>query len=251
MRTGNPALSEKAFSVIDPSAESMTLNGTVNKTAMLLALCVIAGAFTWNMIYQSEFAFGETGINPIAYPLMIGGAVIGFIFALIVIFKKKTAPVVAPLYAIAEGLFLGGISAIYEMQFPGIVLQAVTLTFGTLFALLMAYRSGLIKATENFKLGVVAATGAIALVYLASWILSMFNIGALGFIHDSGVMGIGFSLFVVVIAALNLVLDFDFIENAVEAGAPKYLEWYGAFGLMVTLVWLYIEMLRLLSKLRK
>ena len=147
-------------------------------------------------------------------------------------------------------MFIGAISAFAESRFPGIVLQAVGLTFGTLFALLGAYRSGLIRATENFKLGVVAATGGIFLVYLVSMILGMFGVGV-PFIHDSGPIGIAFSLFVVVIAALNLVLDFDFIENGAEAGAPKYMEWVGAFGLMVTLIWLYIEILHLLSKLRR
>jgi uncharacterized YccA/Bax inhibitor family protein len=150
---------------------------------------------------------------------------------------------------VAEGLFLGGISSIFEAQFPGIVIQAVGLTLGTLVGLLFAYKSGLIKVTENFKLGVAAATGGIFLIYMASFVLGFFGVG-IPFIHESGLIGIGFSLVVVVIAALNLVLDFDFIERGAEAGAPKYMEWYGAFGLMVTLIWLYLEMLRLLAKLR-
>ena len=155
----------------------------------------------------------------------------------------------APIYALLEGLALGGISAIFEARFPGIVVQAVGLTFGALFCLLIAYKSGMIKVTENFKLGVVSATGAIALFYVVSLLLGMFGI-SLPFIHGSGIIGIGFSLFVVAIAALNLVLDFDFIENGADRGAPKYMEWYAAFGLIVTLVWLYIEILRLLSKIR-
>ncbi|HST45904.1 MAG TPA: Bax inhibitor-1/YccA family protein, partial [Luteimonas sp.] len=162
---------------------------------------------------------------------------------------KTWAPVTAPMYALVEGFFLGAISAMYNHMYNGIVLQAVMLTMGTLFALLFAYRSGLIKATENFKLGVVAATGGIALVYLATIVLGMFNIN-IPLIHESGLVGIGFSLVVIVIAALNLVLDFDFIETGAEQNAPKYMEWYGAFGLMVTLVWLYLEFLRLLSKLQ-
>ncbi len=170
-------------------------------------------------------------------------------FALATSLKPTWAPITAPLYALIEGFFLGSISAVYEARFNGIVFQAVLLTFGTLFALLFAYRSGMIKATENFKLGVVAATGGIALVYLATIVLGLFGV-RIPFIHDSGLIGIGFSLFVVVVAALNLVLDFDFIESGVEHGAPKHMEWYGAFGLMVTLVWLYIEFLRLLSKLQ-
>ena len=249
MRSGNPALKESTFldlgsgSVVRGNASAMTLNGTVNKTGILLLLAVMTAAFAWSQI---EFtAEGPVG----AMPYLLGGAIGGLILALVTTFKKEWAPVTAPLYAIVEGFFLGAISAMYNHQFEGIVLQAVTLTFGTLFALLFAYRSGLIKATENFKLGVVAATGGIALVYLATIVLGFFNIN-IPMIHESGIVGIGFSLFVVVIAALNLVLDFDFIESGVEAGAPKYMEWYGAFGLMVTLVWLYLEFLRLLAKLQ-
>jgi uncharacterized YccA/Bax inhibitor family protein len=166
------------------------------------------------------------------------------------VFKKEWSAVTAPIYALLQGFVVGGLSAFYEAQFPGIVIQAVGLTFGTLFCLLMAYKFGLIKATENFKLGIVAATGAIALLYLVNIVMSMFG-KPIGFIHDSGMLGIIFSVVVVVIAALNLVLDFDFIENGAENGAPKYMEWYGAFGLTVTLVWLYLEILRLLAKLRR
>jgi uncharacterized YccA/Bax inhibitor family protein len=169
--------------------------------------------------------------------------------AIVTVFKKEWAPITSPIYAVLEGFVLGGISSIFEASYPGIVIQAVGLTFGTLFALLIAYRSGLIKATENFKLGVVAATGGIFLVYMISFVLSFFGT-TIPFIHESGTIGILFSLFVVVVAALNLVLDFDFIERGAESGAPKYMEWYAAFGLLVTLVWLYIEILRLLSKLR-
>lgn len=251
MRTANPALSNKVFSDVERSGPPMTLSGTVNKTAMLLALSLITAMITWGMAWESIQAAQSGGeMNPMLTPLMIGGAIGGFVLALICIFKKTAAPIVAPLYALAEGLFLGAVSAFFEIRFPGIVMQAVGLTFGTLFALLLAYRSGLIKATENFKLGVVAATGAIALLYLVNLGMHLFGFEGMGFIHDSGPIGIGFSLVVVVIAALNLVLDFDFIENGVAYGAPKYMEWYAAFGLMVTLVWLYLEMLRLLSKLR-
>jgi len=249
MRSGNPALKESTFldlasgEVIRGDSSAMTLNGTVNKTGLLLLLSVITAAFAWNQI---EF----TPQGPVgAMPYLLGGAIGGLVFALVTTFKKEWAPVTAPLYALVEGLFLGAISAIYNARFEGIVLQAVLLTFGTLFALLFAYRSGLIRATENFKLGVVAATGGIALVYLASIVLGFFDI-RIPMIHESGIVGIGFSLFVVVIAALNLVLDFDFIETGVEHRAPKYMEWYGAFGLMVTLVWLYVEFLRLLAKLQ-
>ena len=172
----------------------------------------------------------------------------GFILALVTIFKHQWAKFTVPAYALMQGLALGGISKYFESMYPGIVNQAVMLTFGTLGALLLAYRSGLIKATENFKLGIVAATGGIAFVYMISWILSWFSI-SVPVIHSNSNMGILFSIGVVIIAALNLVLDFDFIEEGSEKGAPKYMEWYGAFGLLVTLIWLYLEILRLLAKL--
>ena len=181
--------------------------------------------------------------------LTIGGAIGGLIFAMVTIFKPQWAPVTAPIYAVLEGLFIGGISAFMERIYPGIVPQAAGLTFGILFALLAAYKSGLIRATENFKLGVVAATGGIFVIYIASFILGFFGI-SIPFLHDSGPIGIGISVFICIVAALNLVLDFDFIENGAEHGAPKYMDWVGAFGLMVTLVWLYIEILHLLAKLR-
>lgn len=249
MRSGNPALKESTFldlasgTVVSRDGDAMTLNGTVNKTGVLLLLTVLTAAYAWN---QVQFT-ADGAASGMAY--VWGGAIGGFILAMVTVFKKQWAPVTAPMYALVEGLFLGGISAMYNQLYQGIVMQAVLLTFGTLFALLFAYRSGWIKATERFRLGVVAATGGIALVYLATIVLGMFGI-KIPMIHDSGIVGIGFSLFVVVIAALNLVLDFDFIETGVEKGAPKYMEWYGAFGLMVTLVWLYVEFLRLLSKLQ-
>ncbi len=242
MRSGNPVLNDKTFTRhVDLTGDDrMTLMGTVHKTAFLLILLVAFASITWKMIYAGTASVG---------PFAIGGAIGGLIFAIITCVKPTWAPVTAPIYAALEGLFIGAISAFAESRFPGIVLQAVGLTFGTLFALLGAYRSGLIKATENFKLGVCAATGGIMLIYLATFILGMFGV-SIPFIHGSGLFGIGFSAFVVVIAALNLVLDFDFIENGADAGAPKYMEWLGAFGLMVTLVWLYIEILHLLMKLR-
>ncbi|AOA71432.1 MAG: rane protein [Stenotrophomonas rhizophila] len=251
MRSGNPALSESTFldlasgSVVTSPDQVMTINGTVNKTGILLLLTVLTAAFAWS---QTIGADGQ--IAPGAMIYAIGGAIGGLVLALVTVFKKEWSPVTAPMYALVEGFFLGAISAVFEARFPGIVFQAVLLTFGTLFALLAAYRSGLIKVTENFKLGVVAATGGIALLYLASFVLSFFNINV-PVIHEASWLGIAFSLFVVVVAALNLVLDFDFIETGAAARAPKYMEWYGAFGLMVTLVWLYVEFLRLLSKLQQ
>ena len=251
MRSGNPVLSDSTFldlssgRVVTGGANAMTLNGTVNKTGFLLLLSVLTAAYAWSKTFVAP---GE--IAPGANIFLIGGALGGFVLALVTTFKKEWSPVTAPLYALLEGFFLGTVSAVYDARFQGIVLQAVLLTFGTLFALLFAYRSGLIRATENFKLGVVAATGGIMLIYLATITLGFFGIH-IPYIHESGIIGIGFSLFVVVVAALNLVLDFDFIESGVEAGAPKYMEWYGAFGLMVTLVWLYLEFLRLLAKLQR
>jgi uncharacterized YccA/Bax inhibitor family protein len=245
MRTANPALNAKTFRNMPAAVDTdhaMTIQGTVNKTVIMLVLLVISASWTWGMFYSSGSAAAVS-------PWMIGGAIGGFIVAMITVFKKHWSGITAPIYAVLEGLFLGGISAVFESMYPGIVMQAVMLTFGTMFGLLFAYKSGLIKVTENFRLGLVAATGGIFLVYMASFILGFFGIN-MPFIHESGLLGIGFSLFVVVIAALNLVLDFDFIEHGAEAGAPKFMEWYAAFGLMVTLIWLYVEMLRLLAKLR-
>jgi uncharacterized YccA/Bax inhibitor family protein len=239
MRTANPALNAKTFDLASTGSGVMTIQGTVSRTAMLLALLFASTLLTWNP------AAPQNGTGWI----MIGG-IAGFIVALITIFNKKSAPVTAPIYAVCEGLLLGGISSLFEARFPGIVMQAVLLTFGTLGALLLAYTSHLIRPTENFKLGVCAATGGVALFYMASWILGFFGIG-IPMIYGSGLIGIGLSAVVVVIAALNLVLDFDFIEQGAEQGAPKYLEWYAAFGLIVTLVWLYMEILRLLSKLNR
>ncbi len=244
-RSSNPALNEQTFrneTALVAGENVMTLQGTINKT-FLLTLLVGGGALlTWNWFFDPTKA-------GLVMPFMVGGGVLAFIFALITAFKKSWSPITAPVYAITEGLLLGGISAFFESMYPYIAVQAIMLTLGTLFSLLFAYKSGWIKVTQNFRLGVFAATGGIGLIYLSSFILGFFGVN-IPFIHENGIIGIGFSLFVVVIAALNLVLDFDFIENASEQGVPKYMEWYAAFGLMVTLVWLYIEFLRLLAKLR-
>lgn len=239
LRSGNPALTASTFRAEGVALEErMTLDGAVNKTGVALLVLVAAAAVTWN----------QAG-TPLAGVLTLGGLVAGLVLALVTVFKKTWAPVTTPLYAACEGLFLGGLSASYEARFPGIVMNAVGLTFGTLAALLAAYASRLVRPSENLKLGLVAATGAIGLVYLVSMGLGFFGV-RVPHIHDAGPIGIAFSVFVVVIAALNLVLDFDFIENGAAAGAPKYLEWYAAFGLLVTLVWLYVEILRLLAKLQ-
>ena len=241
-RSGNPALGKKTFNTLkrDYSGplvrdDVMTIKGTVDKTAISLLLMLFAGYFT----------FSEGSLVYIA----IGG-IGGFIVALVTISKKEWAPITVPLYAMLEGLMLGGVSYMYGQMYEGIVFNAIMLTISILICLLFAYRSGIIQATENFKLGVFAATGGIFLVYLVSFIASFFGAG-FSFLDptNSSMFSIGVSLFVVVIASLNLVLDFDFIEEGAEKGAPKYMEWYGAFGLLVTLVWLYLEILRLLAKL--
>lgn len=241
MRSGNPALNESTFEMFRSgyfeSSNAMTIRGTATKTLILLGLCTGTAVMTWGMVIGQN-----TGA---AAPWMMGGAIAGLVMGLATSFKPNWAPVTAPLYALAEGLFLGGISAMFERQFQGIVFQALLATFGTAFALLMAYQTGFIKATQNFKLGVVAATGGIFVMYLAMMVMQWFGMRVS--LMAMGGWGIAISAVVVVVAALNLVLDFDFIEDAANRGAPKYCEWYGAYGLMVTLVWLYVEILRLLA----
>jgi uncharacterized YccA/Bax inhibitor family protein len=244
-RSSNPALKTESFesdsNLIDLN-QTMTIQGTVAKTALMGVLVFAAALFVWYQYIDAEVLRG--------IELFMGGGFLGgFVLALVIIFKKKTAPYLAPVYAVLEGLALGGLSVLMELRFPGIVLQAILLTMGILFGLLFIYRAGLIKVTENFKLMVASATMGIALVYLVSFVGSFFDF-QIPMIHEGGTIGIIFSLVVVAIASLNLVMDFDFIEEAAENKVPKYMEWYGAFGLMVTLIWLYIEILRLLSKLR-
>jgi len=246
MRTSNPAFrgafgpEEMAF------GERMTVSGTVNKTG-ILTICVVAtAAWTWSRFLNAgnpEVAMASV------VPILLLGGIGGFVVALVTIFKKSWAPITAPIYALLEGLVLGGISAMTELRFPGIPMQAVGLTFGTLVALLLVYRAGIIKVTDNFRLGVVAATGGIALFYIATMIMGFFGV-RFPSVFGAGPLGIGISVFVVIVAALNLVLDFDLIERGAQMGAPKYMEWYGAFALMITLIWLYLEILRLLQKLR-
>ena len=242
MRTSNPALNDNVFRGERAAiGEAMTVQGAVNKTGVLLVCVIASAAWAWNRFLADPAS---------AAPLIGLGAIGGLIFAFVTIFKRSWAPVTAPIYALLEGLVLGGISVITNLRYPGIAIQAVTLTFGTLLALLNAYKSGIIRVTEKFRLGVVAATGGIALFYFASMILGFFGIHFFGSVFGSGPIGIGFSIVVVIVAALNLVLDFDFIESGARMGAPKYMEWYSAFGLMVTLIWLYLEILRLLAKSR-
>ena len=235
LRSGNPVLSKKTFDNTISSDNKMTIEGTVNKTAISLFLLVGAGYLTFNTI------------NLV---LLIGCGIGGFILAIITVYKKEWAPITVPIYAVLEGGMLGGISYMYNSLYDGIVTNAILLTVGILVSLLIAYRSGYIKATENFKLGIFAATGGIAIVYLINFFMGFFGSG-LGVmsVNNASPISIGFSIVVVIIAALNLVLDFDFIEEGAEKWAPKYMEWYGAFGLLVTLIWLYLEILRLLAKL--
>ncbi|MCE9520793.1 MAG: Bax inhibitor-1/YccA family protein [Verrucomicrobia bacterium] len=239
MNSTNPALSVKAFSEsVTGNDQPMTVQGAVNKCAILLALVCVPGFFVW------QKAMATPGS---ATPWVWGGLITGLVLCLITCFKREWSPVTAPLYAIAEGLALGGISAMYEMQFNGIVTQAVLLTVGTLLAMLALYTMRIIQPTQKFMLGVFAATAGIALTYLIGMVLSLFGV-KMGFLYGNGLFGIGFSIVVVIVAALNLILDFATIEQGAQNRAPKYMEWYAAFGLLVTLVWLYLEILRLLSK---
>ncbi len=238
LRSGNPALSSKTFSDLSKSSSNfMTLDGTVNKSILSLLILVGVGSLTFSPDY---------------YWLIWPGFIGGFIVALITIFKKNLAPITVPIYAALEGAALGAVSNIYANAFyPGIVMQSILLTVGIFAALLFAYKTKIIAPTQNFKLGIFAATGGIMLFYVISIIFSLFTKQAPPMLDptNASIVSILFSVFVVIIAALNLVLDFDFIEEGVEKGAPKYMEWYGAFGLLVTLVWLYLEILRLLAKL--
>jgi len=243
-KSGNPALKEDTFKQlerVDDPENAMTLQGTVNKTALLLLILCIPAICTWNL-FNSTLEFAT--VAPLFYIGLFGGLVV----AIILVFNKGLAPYLAVLYAALEGLVMGGLSAIMEQSYPGIVIQALLLTFGICFVLLLIYTLGIIRPSENFKLIVASATGGIAIYYLISLGLSFFSIRA-PLINDNSIWGILFSLFVVVVASMNLVVDFDFIEQGAEKKAPKYMEWYGAFGLMVTLIWLYVEILRLLSKL--
>jgi len=241
MRSSNPVMSRKIFesSLSMGGSSVMTINGTITKIGLLLLFAIASASYTWSMV---------TGANPAgASTFAMIGAIGGLIMALVTSFSPKSSPITAPIYAILEGLFLGAISAIINTAYPGVAFQAVLLTIGTLFTMLFLYRSGRIRATPRFRRGVLMATGAIFFAYLVSWILSMFGV-SVGYMHSAGPLGILINLVVIVVAALNLIMDFDFIEQGAEAGAPKFMEWYGAFGLMVTLVWLYIEFLRLLSR---
>jgi uncharacterized YccA/Bax inhibitor family protein len=247
-KSGNPALSEKKFTstILDNVAvgeNGMTVRGTLNKFGFLFLMVLGTSFYSWK-----EFAEGGN-----VMPLILSGAIGGLIVAIVISFKKEWAPYLAPLYALLEGLFVGAVSAMYNDAFaakaPNLIINAVGLTFGVAIAMYLLYSFKIIKATEKFKSVIITATAGIAIFYVLVWVLRMFGYDNMPFLHEGSTFGIIFSLFVVSIASLNLILDFDMIEKGSELGAPKYMEWYGAFGLMVTIVWLYIEILRLLSKL--
>lgn len=238
MANGNPLFKDDLYrDAVNTGTETMTVAGTVNKTFILLALLLSGAVWSWS---RPEMLM----------PNLLLGSLGAFIIAIVTVMKKEWAGFTAPLYSIMEGVLIGALSSMMEMRYPGIVMQAVMLTFGTLFALLTLYRLNVIRATDTFKKVVFAATAAVAVTYLVSMLMGFFG-RSIPLIHEGGKAGIIFSLIVVGVAALNLVIDFDFIENGERAKAPKYLEWYGAFGLMVTMIWLYMEILRLLSKMRK
>lgn len=242
MRSSNPAMTGRIFEkagMASVGSDAMTINGTINKIGLMLLMLIAAAAYTWNMVAGADPGRANT--------LAMVGAIGGFITAMVTIFRPKSSAISAPIYAILEGLFLGAISAVLNSMYPGIAFQAVLLTIGTLFTMLFLYRSGRIRATPRFRRGVLMATGAVFFAYLISWIMALVGM-PVGFMHSSGPLGILINLVIIVIAALNLIMDFDFIEKGSQMGAPKYMEWYGAFGLMVTLIWLYIEFLRLLSR---
>ena len=236
-RSGNPVLTSKAFSIKDDYADKMTIEGTVNKTFLLLTLVMGSGYFAWNYLYASLY-------------LAIPAGILAVIFMFLIFFNKKLIVYLAPLYAICQGMVMGMFSYYFNTLYEGIAITAISYTFCILFGLLSIYRLGLIKPSENFKLGVGAATFGIMLIYAADFIMGYFGSGIpINDINNSSMTSIGFSVFVIIIASMNLVVDFDFIEEGAEKGAPKYMEWYGAFGLMVTLIWLYFEILKLLAKM--
>lgn len=241
-KTSNPALNDKTFNTrVAFGGETMSLQGTINKTGFLLFCASATAAWTWYLASTQPDSVGVW---------MIAGLLVGFVVAIVTVFKREWSPITAPVYAICEGLALGGISAFLERAYPGIPIQALGLTFGVTFVMLVLYTSGILRATPKFTIGVVAATGGICLVYIVDMILRFFG-KEVPLLNSSGPLGIAISVVIVIVASLNLILDFGFVETGVQTGAPKYMEWYGAFGILVTLVWMYLEMLRLLSKMRR
>lgn len=242
-KAGNPAFNEKTISqvIVHDGQEVMTVGGAMKKFGIMLIMLLGAASYTWSLYFQ----------NYKVMPIAMGSAFAGFIVAMIIIFKKSWSPYLALGYALLEGLFLGAISAVFEDAYgkamPGIVLQAVMLTFGVAISMYALYYFRILQATATFKKVVIGATMAIALFYVVAMVMNFFG-AQMPYLHSNGLVGIGISIFIVAVAALNLIMDFDLIEQGAAQGAPKYFEWYSAFGLMVTIVWLYLEILRLLSK---
>jgi uncharacterized YccA/Bax inhibitor family protein len=246
VRTGNPGLNARTFSSLPRTAvgdEAMTLQGTINKSFLMLVVLLAAAFWTWSQYLATN--------NPatVALPMIVGG-IAGFVLALIISFRMTSAPYLALPYAACEGLLLGGVSAELERRYPGIAIQAVGLTFGVLAAMLIGYKTGLIRVTQRFRAIVFGATVAIALFYVVAMVLQLFHV-ATAALFGSSPLSLGLSLVIIAIAALNLALDFDLIDTGVSQGAPRYMEWYCAFGLLVTLVWLYLEILRFLGNARQ
>ncbi len=246
----NPTFNKKTFEAINLYGDkAMTVQGAINRTGFCLVLLVASATFVWVQV------FGKDGqIAPLIYGMPLGAAamgagIVGFLVALVIIFKKEWSAMLAPVYALVEGVLIGAVSTMMETMYPNIVMQAVIVSFGTLFSMLILYKLNILRATAGFKFGVVAATGGIALLYVISMVMGLFG-KSIPFLHSNGWFGIGFSIFVVIVAAMNLILDFDLIEQGAAQGAPRFMEWYSAFALMVTLVWLYLEILNLLGKLR-
>lgn len=248
MRGSNPTLREDVFQRVavtgHDSSASLSVNGVIMKSALLLLLLVAGAGYTWHMVLS------QPGDPQVWMPWLLGSLVVGFVLALVISFVPRTAPFLSPVYAVAQGVLLGALSSMLNLKYPGIALQAVALTMGVFVAMLLAYRAGLIKATEKFKSVVLACTLGIMATYGITLLLGLFGV-AVPYIHAAGPIGIVFSLFCVTIASLNLIIDFDFIESMQAQGAPKATEWYAAFGLLVTVIWLYIEILKLLAKLRR
>ncbi|MCX6224876.1 MAG: Bax inhibitor-1/YccA family protein [Bacteroidia bacterium] len=247
-RTSNPAFSKKIFekTYTDVTGDTvMTLKGTVNKSFLMLLLVILGASYTWRIFFQNP---NPEAIPPALVTFMLAGGIGGFILSLAIMFRPVWSPWAAPVYAVLQGLFLGAVSSFFEFKMPGIVIQAASLTFLTLLAMLFLYRTGIIKVTEKFRMGVFAATGGIALMYFAGFILGLFGIN-FPLMHSGGTLGIIVGVVICGVAALNLVLDFDLIDKGSQSGLPKFMEWYSAFALMVTLVWLYLEILRLLSRI--
>lgn len=261
MQSGNPVLNSetfKPFSIEDETRNVMTLQGTMMKVGLMLLVCVCSAAFIW--YYAANAAAGLTdpqaaaaAMLQAALPFMIGGVIVGLITALVVAFKPAAAPIGTPIYAVAEGLFIGGLSGYLETMLSGIVVQAVGLTFAVFAIMLFLYSSRIIKVTQKLRMGIVAATGGIMLFYVVAFVGSLLGFTSMSSVlsfENGSMLSIGVSVFIVAIASFNLLLDFDLIEQGTHQGAPKHMEWFAAFALLVTLVWLYIEILRLLAKLR-